>query len=86
MRDDKWNGINGRQQISGNKFSGQEHSRDHKKLGTLRNRTDIVEHQISDIELKLAINKMNSDKNMTICKYICIYTNFYTYKQISNCG
>ena len=41
-----------------------KNSKDYEKLETLRNRTDTVKHWISDIELKLDINKINSDKNM----------------------
>lgn len=52
-----------------------KNSRDYEKLETLRNRTDTVKHWISDIELKLDINKVNSDKNM---KNI----NIYVYTQI----
>lgn len=52
-----------------------KNSRDYEKLETLRNRTDTVKHWISDIELKLDINKINSDKNM---KNI----NIYVYTQI----
>lgn len=52
-----------------------KNSKDYEKLETLRNRTDTVKHWISDIELKLDINKVNSDKNM---KNI----NIYVYTQI----
>lgn len=52
-----------------------KNSKDYEKLETLRNRTDTAKHWISDIELKLDINKINSDKNM---KNI----NIYVYTQI----
>lgn len=52
-----------------------KNTKDYEKLETLRNRTDTVKHWISDIELKLDINKINSDKNM---KNI----NIYVYTQI----
>ena len=49
--------------------------RSHKDLRTVRNRIDIVENQISNVEIKLDINTINSyrKENMIIYNYDNIY-------------